>query len=718
MLQSEIDKLMTPSKKKNGEAGQPIALKSRLGPREIRTLGHDAQVWGVRIFGTVPAYKNAKALELHGVALVNGQTEIFIPWGEFPGATNTPSKKAQPEKFTVEDIKAGKQKPQPQLRKFFYGVRVADFVDVLLSRLPGVTEKTRLLLVCFGAAENYGPLNLHDLDSRLEFLPQGGNAYRLQFFEEREKITPAGTQKKRKCRLELMDLGAFFPDQELGEVAANFGRTLHVWEPKRPREDDAGAYAYALEQARTVWGIFAQLRGEMVGAWGVDPAVYKTPASCALGVYAGHFLGRAVGPVRAQIRTQAMRCYWGGRIEAFFRGRFTGEVCGYDAVSLYPQAAINLGAMPTGESWYRLNMSNLHTCTGGLCTVEFEFPKDELHPCLPVNAGGKTYFPLTGTSHCTVHEVRYALELGAQIFLWEGWGYDAENSDTSLAQFSADLLRRKNEADAAGNYAARTMQKLMMNSLYGKFASKSVGHSLETLRRVCREYGYPDVFTLLKIPNWPQAVLERTGEVIEEEINVSDSWCPEWTALINGYARYIESKAMREYVALTGTIDSVILSGDAGPEFEIDGVTFRREFSGDTLVSVRARLYAVTNGAEIVKTALHGAPQVDGVREKLAAWKGEEEITVYAQRTRQLREGITGGQVVGARILSNARNNGETEKFQRERVGKNAKRQHAADMPHVLEMGWDNRRELTQDYSTPFPEIVSRLSAEQLAGLG
>ena len=644
------------------------AMKSNLKPGEVRALGENVQVWAVRLYGVVPKIRRAQALQLMGARFLNAEHDIYLSAADFQAPAPAPA-----EGYTLSDLKANKKHTSKRYR----GLSVEQFADTVWKHLPNITKKTRVLLVIFGTPDNYGPLDIHDLDSRMTYTPAGAESYSLKFVD-----------KKKKQSLEFLDLAAFFPDQELGEVAETFNLSRDLAEPTRPEENTLGVRAYTLQDAQLTWRIFSELRRGMLQTWKVDPAVYRTPASCAARVYVSQYLKAPVGAVTRQIRLQAMRSYWGGRIEAFFRGRHTGDVSVYDAVSLYPQAAMNLGSLPTADSWYRLTRKTLHTCAGGICTVDFKFPPDELHPCLPVHAGGKNFYPLAGVSHCTAQEVRYALECGAEIILVEGYGYDLENGDTSLSEYSRDLLARKNAADRAGNLADRTMFKLLMNSLYGKFGQHRADYSLETLREICREYGYPDLPRLYKTPNWQLEVMEKSGEIVEPEIYIGEHWCPEWAALINGYARYIESRAMREYVALTGTVDSVVISGDAGDMFFIEGVKFKREKTGDTLVSVRARLYVITEKGKVVKAAVHGAPKVEGMPEKIAAWKRETELKISAVRVRKLRDGLTTGQMVG----------------------------RVKDKEQTVNMEWDYRRIQEGNYSLPYPDIQPFITAEQIEG--
>lgn len=608
------------------------AYNTPLRPGNVRDLGKHVQVWAVRIDG-YHARKTHRYLTLRGVSLCNGDRTIDLPADRFPA----PGKR---------------------------GISIPEFCRVLWGAVPDLTKKSRLVLMAHGTPVNYGPLDVHDLDARITYTPAGEDAYALKFRDDGVNV-------------EFLDLAAFFPEQEPGEVAAALGITLPP-----PALLPSSPLFTAHRDAVLTWAIFDVLRAQLDGEFGVDLAVYRTPAACAARVYVSRYLQSAPGGtigVRKYIRLQAMRSYWGGRAEAFARGHFRGDLSIYDAVSLYPHAALALEELPTANSWFRLTGHLLNTCRGGICTVEFEFPADELHPCLPVAAPGSLLYPRAGVSHCTVHEVRYAQECGAKIKLLSGYGY--MRGDTSLAEFSRDLLAQKQAADDRGDLAARTIYKLLMNSLYGKFGQSRVGHSLETLRMVCRKLGYPSLDVLNRIPNWEalagDVLAGGEGDPLEPEILIGGQWCPEWAALIQGYARYIEGRAMREYVALIGTTDSVVVNGDAGDEFQIEGVTFRREARGDHLVIVRSRLYVLAQGGEIQHAALHGAPKIATMPAALLAWDGAEEIKIEAERVRKLRDGLTTGNPVG-------------------RMQK---------ITHTVGMGWDGKRSLVDDYSEPFDFI-------------
>lgn len=629
MRQTDIDQL--------GKA----AYSTPLRPGKVRELGEHAQTWGVCVYGTL-SRKNDRFLTLTGVALDNGVFQAYLTPDQFP--------------------KPGKR-----------GLSLKDFAETILRHLPNVTQKTRVLLLAYGTAQNYGPLDVYDLDARVSFTPAGGDAYSLKY-----RDGDSGPN------IEFLDAAAFFPDQELSDVARTLGVNMPLPAPRHPDPADLATRAYITAQARTSWQVWASLRDTFGREYEIDPVVYRTPASCAARVYVSRYLEQAAGGdigVRKYIRLQAMRSYWGARAEAFARGPFTGDLNLYDAVSLYPSAAIALGEMPTGNSWFRLTHTELTRCKGGICTVDFEFPADELHPCLPVNATGTLLYPLAGRSHCTVHEVRYALQCGAKITLISGYGYN--RGDSSLAQYSRDMLAQKNAAEQRGDAQARTMYKLLLNSLYGKFGQHRVGHSLDTLRAVCRALKLPGLDVLENIPNWEQMAGDilggGEGKPIEPEVVMGGQWCVEWAALIQGYARYIESRAMREYVALLGTTDSVLINGDAGDEFYIDDVKFKREARGDRAVIVRARLYALAQGDTITHAALHGAPKTENAPAALLAWAGGDTLTVKADRVRKLRAGLMDGGKVGT---------------------------VQAQVTHLVSMAWDSKRSLVGDYSTPYDFIA------------
>ena len=624
------------------ELGKAVFSK-KLKPAAVQDLGQHVQVWAAHLAGH-HAHALHKYLTLDRMTFWNGEQEITLTPADLPA-------------------------PGP------HGLNVADMVRALWSRLPGKTADTRVILVTYGSAENYGVLDVHSLDPDITYHPAGGDAYSLKYLH--------GPKKNRIYNLEFQDLAVWFPDMPLAETLA----ALEL--------DSSG------NTARDVWTVLETLRGIVQDEFGVDVCKTRTPAATAAKIYTTQYLQTVpdgVGMLH-KIRMQACLSYWGGRAEAFAQGRFDGEFALYDAVSLYPNAVMNLGTLPTARDWYVLTDWDIDRCHGGLCTVEFDYRvideetgehfdmHDEVHPCLPVSLVDKTIYPLSGISHCTVHEARYAKQCGAKIRVLSGYAYDAGEGDSSLAHYSRELLTRKQAADDDGNQAARTVYKLLLNSLYGKFGQHRVGWDLNDMRAACRVLCLPNLAVLDNTPNWPQMAAEE-GLDIEPDISVGSAWCPEWAALIQGYARYIESRAMRETVALVGTTDSVLIQGDMGPSFDIEGITFKRECTGSRAVIVRSRLYVLAArqglGWHIEKAALHGCPKVQQAPEKVLFWRGEDSIKIETTRTRKLKEGLFSDMAVGAR------------------TGR-GKRQIEV---HDVSMHWDNKRHLMGDYSSPLEYVA------------
>lgn len=170
--------------------------------------------------------------------------------------------------------------------------------------------------------------------------------------------------------------------------------------------------------------------------------------------------------LRCDIRERFREGYYGGRVEVFKFGGIDGPIYHYDVNSLYP---------------FVMRENDYPDITGteretrdpdfnkfGMANISIDIPQTNF-PALPYRSEKEIMFPyglITG-AYC-YPEIRQALKDGAKIRKIH-WAIQYEKS---VSPFSAyvntcyeNRLQSKNDLD-------RTFWKLMMNSLYGKFASK------------------------------------------------------------------------------------------------------------------------------------------------------------------------------------------------------------------------------------------------------
>lgn len=288
------------------------------------------------------------------------------------------------------------------------------------------------------------------------------------------------------------------------------------------------------------------------------------------------------------VRKCSMLAYHGARIETFCRGRFEDKkLIYYDVDSLYPSSAI-LQPLPVASTrWIKYSKRNAVMFlkkAEGFVEVEFRYSPDTLYPCLPVSGlrDGILYFPISGTTYCTISELRMAIKLGLKDYkILSGYGFypTKRNREHPLAIFMNDLLERKQRSDRGS--LEYSMYKMQMNSLVGKFAQRDKNSkTLSMLREgsISRDaYGKIDKF---------------------RKSTVGSLWYPEWASLILGKARALMSEFISKGTYFVSS-DSVLLPADTDincdslQQLRSVGSDLRKEFSVDHGIIIRARLYVL-----------------------------------------------------------------------------------------------------------------------------
>jgi hypothetical protein len=155
-----------------------------------------------------------------------------------------------------------------------------------------------------------------------------------------------------------------------------------------------------------------------------------------------------------------LEAYYGGRTEMFHKGFLEGPIVVADVRSMYPTQMLE--AFPDTSTLVR---SKLATHEYGVGYFELFVPPS-FAPPLPYRYENKLFFP-TGRieGHYTYAEVRNALKHGA-IKLKERVGIGTNVGCYPFKQFILEFYRLRNSGDALD----KTLYKLLMNNLYGKYA--------------------------------------------------------------------------------------------------------------------------------------------------------------------------------------------------------------------------------------------------------
>ena len=516
----------------------------------------------------------------------------------------------------------------------------------------------------------------------------------IEYFDAsgRENQYVEGTTEVETYKLKIIDLFGFYPVSldaigkmhglEKMNLEGIGGQTEKFWKTNMDRllaEHSDAFESYAKRDAEVALVAYTAMRKFYQDNHGIDVLHHKTTPGLAMAVFRSRYLTEPVVPFdlhpepyhhknkktgewkvsyrnRAFLREEwrkprryAMLAYWGGRNEAYGRGLLVEEVEQYDVVSLYPSAAI-LQPLPNANTKW-IEFASVEESTGleGFMQVDFEFPPDCMYPCLPVpgEMSDKIYFPVKGTTWCTLTEIREALRLGARILKIDGVGFKPGPDEINhpVRQYAQDFMEKKRNSQGA----ERETNKLLLNSLIGKF--------VETQKDT--ELG--QVLALLKHgtitqEQASQLYKEKTSPTRKRPKDVGGGWWIEAASLILGKARALMSQFISKG-AIMAVTDSVLLpkgtdnSCPALDELRSIGSDLKLEHEADTTWILRTRVYVLSKEGKAVKVARHGFSMPE---EEFVSWVEEcrkkgEAIALEARKTHLvgLKEAIEKGKALG-----------------------------------------------------------------------
>jgi hypothetical protein len=382
-------------------------------------------------------------------------------------------------------------------------------------KLVGRTDQDFILITYFSLAE-------------LQFLPVVSEGFQIREYG-RGGLDVQFAIKGTRQRLKIFDLARWFDGKSLAKAAKSVGlRKLEFNTKKVTRSSlkHPKFKEYALHDAYLDYEITERLRNHFIGTTGIDPISVKTPASASASAFRHLYVKDDMWCDNNRARYCAMRGAWGGRAEAFRRGKLKGVYHEYDFTSAYPTSGIAMGEMPIQGSWKEAkSLRGLTRMRGGFAEVSFQFAATEPYPCLPVFTQDAMIYPLRGRSWCTFEEVKQALAMGAQIDVIEAWGY--HRGTTALRDYLQWTLEERSKAQGAG----KVMFKLLGNALIGKFAQQINKVPLEEYYRLAEEGGYylDEMFELSS----DELIALGASSVV----SVGPVYMPEWNGLITGYTR-------------------------------------------------------------------------------------------------------------------------------------------------------------------------------------
>jgi len=516
----------------------------------------------------------------------------------------------------------------------------------------------------------------------------------IEYFDAsgRENEFVEGTAEVERYKLRIVDLFGFY-QMSLDTVGKMYGfekislegiggREEQYWKEnmdlllaEHPQHFDT----YAKRDAEVAILAYTHMRRFYQDNHRLDVLHYKTTPGLAMAIFRTQYLQEPVAPFELhpesyhlknkktgkwetkhrnkpylneewrKPRRCAMLAYWGGRNEANGRGLLKAPVELYDVVSLYPSAAA-LQPVPNARTKW-IEFSSLEATAGleGFANVSFEFPPDCMYPCLPVpgEMSDKLYFPLEGTTWCTLSEIREAVRLRARIIKITGIGFKPgpDEIDHPVRQYALDFMEKKRNSQGP----ERETNKLLLNSLIGKFVETQKDTELGQVLAMLKH-------GTITQEQASQVYKEKTSPTRKRPKDVGGGWWIETASLILGKARALMSQFISKG-AIMAVTDSVLLpkgtdiNCPALDELRSIGSDLKLEHEADTTWILRTRVYVLSKNGKVVKAARHGFSMPE---EEFLAWVEEcekkgEAIPLTAKKTHLvgLKETIEKGKTLG-----------------------------------------------------------------------
>jgi len=285
-----------------------------------------------------------------------------------------------------------------------------------------------------------------------------------------------------------------------------------------------------------------------------------TIASCSMDLFRRKYLKKPIHHESINVRDLVFESYYGGRTEAFGRGRIKTllknnkkEFLYYlDFNSMYPY--VMQKEYPNPSSCKRLttfnnieeNIKKYH----GVTKCDIGSPLWLKYPLLPYR-DDKLVFPLgTFTGTWNNIELRKALELGYKIIkVHEAIIYT--QTITPFKEWVNDLYNKRMKYKKDGNEIMSYASKIILNSLYGKFGSKTI-----------EEVKFIDLWKKKRIRTGyymqnPKDYESRFGYIIKEKECEENYVIPIFASCVTAYSRLELYDAIVKYDAVYCDTDSV-----------------------------------------------------------------------------------------------------------------------------------------------------------------
>lgn len=285
------------------------------------------------------------------------------------------------------------------------------------------------------------------------------------------------------------------------------------------------------------------------------------------------------------------KAYYGGRTEAFKRGKIKDYKI-YDINSLYPYVMSKFRYPdPNSIRFSKANTEKFIDKYEGFTHVKVRCPEME-YPLLPYRNNNKLLFPVGEfTGWYSNVELRKAKELGYEILeVYENIYYT--RTIKIFEDFVNELYFLRKKYKEEGN-PMELVVKLLLNSLYGKFAQRFTDRD---------NWIHKDVVTFKDIES--SDVIERVGDFfrLKKDFDLPALFCiPEWSAYVTAYGRLELYDYIVKNKAIYCDTDSVMIKGDIVESSKIGGMKLELDIEKGWIVKPKFYCIRSKDGDDKVK---------------------------------------------------------------------------------------------------------------------
>lgn len=195
-----------------------------------------------------------------------------------------------------------------------------------------------------------------------------------------------------------------------------------------------------------------------------------TLPSLAMRVFSKHLDANILTPENDELKQFERRSYNGGLTLCLKHGVFE-RINVYDVNSMYPTVMVS-EEYPFSYKGYWTKTFNPHKM--GLWEIEYTQSRKDLPPFLFSEETGQAAYE--GKGIFTTNEINHLLHIGGSFTLNKGYVYI--KTAKLFEQFVSKLYKERKKAIINNDSALAFTLKIMMNSLYGKFAQREEGFDI------------------------------------------------------------------------------------------------------------------------------------------------------------------------------------------------------------------------------------------------